>query len=295
MSFPQRFPHCKFNFLARIWIGQLQAFLCIVPCKPITTVVGVRVHQTSSLPGCHAWKSSGVTKKGIRKSLTYHQTELASTHALFPRQPKRKTAQYELISLEETRSDWVFSRMLLVMSVKLLLTNQLLKVNSALKPVFSVIEDQCSGGHLQWSSKWGRQHFSTSSRKGGRTQFSRHQQCCVKASAAFTVRRASLKRSQSAKAKRFSRTIVNNISEAYTWLKSPPRGLGLEKCSRVFESRGFVTLSSLKHLRPGDIDAFFPSPEKLFLAEKHVLESEIKGMIDQESIIISLWPQELSQ
>ena len=102
---------------------------------------------------------------------------------------------------------------------------------------------------------------------------------------------ASLKRSQSAKAKRFSRTIVNNISEAYTWLKSPPRGLGLEKCSRVFESRGFVTLSSLKHLRPGDIDAFFPSPEKLLLAEKHVLESEIKGMIDQESRILSLWPQ----
>ena len=44
-----------------------------------------------------------------------------------------------------------------------------------------------------------------------------------------------------------------------------------------------------------DIDAFFPSPEKLLLAEKHFLESEIKGMIDQERRIISLWPQELSQ
>lgn len=105
----------------------------------------------------------------------------------------------------------------------------------------------------------------------------------------------SLKKSQSAKAERFSRTIVNNISEVCTWLKSLPGGLGLEKCSRVFESRGFVTLSSLKHLRPGDIDAFFPSPEKLLLAEKHVLESEIKGMIDPESRIISLWAQELSQ
>ena len=97
---------------------------------------------------------------------------------------------------------------------------------------------------------------------------------------------ASLKRSQSAKAERFSRAIVNNISEVYTWLKSLPGGLGLEKCSRVLESRGFVTLSSLKQLRPGDIDAFL-------LAEKHVLESEIKGMIDPESRIISLWPQEL--
>ena len=95
-----------------------------------------------------------------------------------------------------------------------------------------------------------------------------------------------MKRSQSAKAKRFSQTIVNNISEAYTWLKSLPGGLGLEKCSRVFESRGFVTPSSLKHLRPGNIDAFFPSPEKLLLAEKHVLKSEIKGMIDPESRII---------
>ena len=43
------------------------------------------------------------------------------------------------------RSDWDFPRMLIVMSVKLTLTNELLKVNSALKPIFSVIEDQCSG------------------------------------------------------------------------------------------------------------------------------------------------------
>ena len=36
--------------------------------------------------------------------------------------------------------------MLIVMSVKPILTDELLKVNSALKPVFSVIEDQFSGG-----------------------------------------------------------------------------------------------------------------------------------------------------
>ena len=52
--------------------------------------------------------------------------------------------------------------MLIVMSVKPTLTGELLKVNSALKLMFSVIEDRCSGG--QWSSKWGRQHFKTSSR-----------------------------------------------------------------------------------------------------------------------------------
>ena len=36
--------------------------------------------------------------------------------------------------------------MLIVMSVKPPLTEELLKVNSALKPLISVIEDQCSGG-----------------------------------------------------------------------------------------------------------------------------------------------------
>ena len=36
--------------------------------------------------------------------------------------------------------------MLTVMSVKPTLTDELLKVKSALKPIFSVIEDQCSGG-----------------------------------------------------------------------------------------------------------------------------------------------------
>ena len=102
--------------------------------------------------------------------------------------------------------------------------------------------------------------------------------------------------SLSRKAKRFRRTIVNNMSEVYTWLKSLPGGhLVLEKCSRVFESRGFHTLSSLKYLRPGDIDAFFPSPEKLLLAEKRILESEIKGIVDPESRRTPLRPLELSK
>ena len=36
--------------------------------------------------------------------------------------------------------------MLIVMSVKLILTDKRLKVNSALKQGFSVIKDQCCGG-----------------------------------------------------------------------------------------------------------------------------------------------------
>ena len=81
----------------------------------------------------------------------------------------------------------------------------------------------------------------------------------------------------------------------YTWLKSLPGGLGLQKCSRVFESRGFLPLSSLKYLRPGDIDAFFPSPEKFLLAEKRILESEIKGIVDPERRRTPLRPLGLSQ
>ena len=108
-------------------------------------------------------------------------------------------------------------------------------------------------------------------------------------------RHASLQSLQSTKPNRFSRTIVNKMSEVYTWLKSLPGGLGLEKCCRVFESRGFLTLSSLKYLRPGDIDAFFPSLEKLLLAEKRILESEIKGIVDPESRRTPLRPLELSQ
>ena len=88
----------------------------------------------------------------------------------------------------------------------------------------------------------------------------------------------------------------NSMSEVYKWLKNLPGDLNLEKCSKEFESRGFHTLESLKYLRPaGDIDAFFPSPEKLLLAEKRILESEIKSIVDPESKRTPLRPLELSQ
>ena len=52
-------------------------------------------------------------------------------------------------SLEEmmrVRFEWDFSRMFIVMSVKPTLTDELVTVNSTLQTIFSVIEDQCSGG-----------------------------------------------------------------------------------------------------------------------------------------------------
>ena len=60
-------------------------------------------------------------------------------------------AQRSLEEMMRVRCGWDFSRMFIVMSVKPTLTDELLKVNSTLKIIFSVIEDQCSGG--QRSSK----------------------------------------------------------------------------------------------------------------------------------------------
>ena len=85
------------------------------------------------------------------------------------------------------------------------------------------------------------------------------------------------------------------MSEVYKSLKNLPGGLHLEKCCKEFESCGFHTLGSLKYLRPGDIDAFFPSPDKLLLAEKHILESKISAIVDLESKRTPLKPLELSQ
>ena len=82
------------------------------------------------------------------------------------------------------------------------------------------------------------------------------------------------------------------MSELHNWLKSLPGGLHLKRCSKEFEIRGFKTLSSLKYLETGDINAFFPSqPEismrsslhKLLLAEKRILECKIKAIVDTEN------------
>ena len=60
-------------------------------------------------------------------------------------------AQRSLEEMMRVRYEWDFSRMFIVMSVKPTLTDELLTVNSTLQIIFSVIEDQYSGG--QRSSK----------------------------------------------------------------------------------------------------------------------------------------------
>ena len=62
-------------------------------------------------------------------------------------------------------------------------------------------------------------------------------------------------------------------SEVYNWLKSFSPGLKLERLLAQFESRGFRSLS---YVKSEDLDSFFPSPDKLMLAERRVLETELE-------------------
>ena len=65
-------------------------------------------------------------------------------------------------------------------------------------------------------------------------------------------------------------------SEVYQWLCSISNGLQLERLAGEFESRGFRTVDSLKYIKSSDLDVLFPSPHKLMMAEKRIIESEIE-------------------
>ena len=65
-------------------------------------------------------------------------------------------------------------------------------------------------------------------------------------------------------------------SEVYQWLCSVSNALELERLAGEFESRGFRTVDSLKYIKSSDLDVLFPSPHKLMMAEKRIIESEIE-------------------
>ena len=67
-------------------------------------------------------------------------------------------------------------------------------------------------------------------------------------------------------------------SEVHSWLKSLSPGLKLERLSTEFENRGFRSRRSLAYVKSEDLDAFFPSPDKLLLAERRVLEAELENI-----------------
>ena len=65
-------------------------------------------------------------------------------------------------------------------------------------------------------------------------------------------------------------------SEVYQWLCSNSNALELERLAGESESRGFRTVDSLKYIKSPDLDVLFPSPHKLMMAEKRIIESEIE-------------------
>lgn len=83
-------------------------------------------------------------------------------------------------------------------------------------------------------------------------------------------------------------------SEVYLWLNSISNGLGLERLAVEFESRGFRKTSSLKYIKLSDLDVLFPSPHKLLMAEKRIIESELERLKQENpGQNLSLPPREL--
>ena len=52
----------------------------------------------------------------------------------------------------------------------------------------------------------------------------------------------------------------------------------LERLSLQLENRGFRSRRSLAYVKSEDLDSFFPSPDKLLLAERRVLEAELSNI-----------------
>ena len=67
-------------------------------------------------------------------------------------------------------------------------------------------------------------------------------------------------------------------SEVYLWVKSLSPSLKIERLSSEFENRGFRSRRSLAYVKTDDLDTFFPSPSKLLLAERRILEAELNNI-----------------
>ena len=77
-------------------------------------------------------------------------------------------------------------------------------------------------------------------------------------------------------------------SEVYHWLKSLSPGMKLERLSVQFESKGFRSRRSLAYVKSEDLDSFFPSPDKLLLAERRVLDAELTNIKTESGLQFNL-------
>ena len=65
------------------------------------------------------------------------------------------------------------------------------------------------------------------------------------------------------------------LTGVFLWLKSLSPSMKLEWLLPEFETRGFHSRRSLAYVQTEDLDSFFPSPTKLLLAERCILEAEL--------------------
>ena len=65
------------------------------------------------------------------------------------------------------------------------------------------------------------------------------------------------------------------LTGVFLWLKSLSPSMKLEWLLPEFETRGFRSRRSLAYVQTEDLDSFFPSPTKLLLAERCILEAEL--------------------
>ena len=65
------------------------------------------------------------------------------------------------------------------------------------------------------------------------------------------------------------------LTRVFLWLKSLSPSMKLEWLLPEFETRGFRSRRSLAYVQTEDLDSFFPSPTKLLLAERCILEAEL--------------------
>ena len=65
------------------------------------------------------------------------------------------------------------------------------------------------------------------------------------------------------------------LTEVFLWLKPLSPSIKLQWLLPEFETRGFRSRRSLAYVQTEDLDLFFPSPTKLLLAERRILEAEL--------------------